>query len=761
MVHIAHILGFPRIGKNRELKKALEAYWAKQSDQSILLQTGQVIRRENWQRQKNAGLDFVTVGDFSWYDHVLDTAAMLGVIPERFKERLNSTLIDLDTIFSMARGSIVDDVSACEMTKWFNTNYHYIVPELEEKQLFYLSNLKLFEEIQEAQAFGFNVKPVIMGPLTFLWLAKCKKAGFNKLSLIENLMEIYAQIFAKLKVLKIEWVQVDEPILGLELPPAWLEAFKIVYVTLNNKVKILLTTYFTSLSQVNLISSLPTDGIHVDLTQNIQQLKELIKIVPQNKVFSAGIVDGRNIWKNNLSQSYEALLKAKEHLQERLWIGSSCSLLHVPIDLQLENKIDPEIKSWLSFAVQKIDEIVILAKALNQNQKETDAFQASDTSAASRQGSQLIHDDAVKKRINAINNNMHHRQNPFAIRSLDQHQKLKLPLFPTTTIGSFPQTQTMRHIRNQYKTQQVSEATYEEAIVTQIQQIITLQEELDLDVLVHGEVERSDMVEYFAELLQGFILTDHGWVQSYGSRYVKPPILFGDIRRPYPMTVPWIQYAKSLTAKPVKAILTGPVTMLSWSFVRDDQPPSETAMQIALALRDEVADLENCGINVIQIDEPAFREQLPLKQSEWQKYLEWAVKAFRLASSGVSDRTQIHTHMCYSEFNDIIDSIAALDADVITIETSRSQMELLTAFENFEYPNEIGPGVFDVHSPRIPGVEEMVELLTKATKVISPHRLWVNPDCGLKTRDPSEAKQALDHMVQAAKIMRAKVVKER
>ncbi|MBS0289656.1 MAG: 5-methyltetrahydropteroyltriglutamate--homocysteine S-methyltransferase [Proteobacteria bacterium] len=744
---LAHILGFPRIGKQREIKKALEAYWDKQLDLASLLAIGRQICRENWQLQHTT-LDFVTVGDFSWYDHVLDTAAMLGVVPARFATKQ----ISLDVLFQMARGNLTENVIACEMTKWFDTNYHYIVPEIEDSKQFRLSYYELFEAISQAQALGYSVKPVILGPLSFLWLSKCHPIKFDKLSLLDNLMQVYQQIFKQLKALNISWVQVDEPILGLDLPLAWLDGFKKAYGT-HHGLNILLTTYFTLFDKIALLNDLAVQGIHLDLTKNCHQLEQLTRDLPNQMILSAGVVDGRNVWKCDLSSCYGQLLKTKEKIQDRLWVASTCSLLHVPVDLTLETTMDPKVKSWLSFAVQKIEEVSALARALNDETPHP-LFQISDQCLKMREQSSLIHDPKVKARIAHIEKDMYHRKHPYPKRTKTQKEILNLPLFPTTTIGSFPQTQDLRKLRFEYKKGVILKDEYQAAIAKQIENNIAIQEALDLDVLVHGEAERNDMVEYFAKLLQGYVLSDNGWVQSYGSRLVKPPILFGDVARSSPMTISWINYAQSKTTRPVKGMLTGPITMMRWSFIRDDQDWTITVTQLALALRDEIEDLEKSGIKIIQLDEPAFREGLPLTQKDWPFYLNWAVNAFRLASCVVQDSTQIHTHMCYSEFNDIIESIAQLDADVITIETARSQRELFLALEQFDYPNEIGPGIYDVHSPRVPTIKEMVDHLTNAVKVIPSQRLWVNPDCGLKTRDWAQTKAALSNMVAAAKIMR-------
>ncbi len=757
----AHALGLPRIGKNRELKKAVEAYWAQKMDSTALLEVGKKIREENWASQKQAGIDFVTVGDFSYYDQVLDMAVTLGVVPERFGSIHTEEGVELDTYFRMARGRAPtgQDVPALEMTKWFDTNYHYIVPELSATQVFTLSSNKIFEEIKEAQALNYKVKPVIVGPLTFLWQSKTRDANVNKLSLLDSLVAVYGQMLNKFSELNIEWVQIDEPILTLDLPQEWKNAFEATYTRLKSKdTKILLATYFDKLGDnTQMACQLPVDGLHVDLVRAPDQLMTVLDHLPNYKILSAGVVNGRNIWRNHLSKTFEILQTIKDRIGDRLWVASSCSLLHSPVDLNSEVKLAADVKSWMAFSVQKLEEIAILAEALRSGPNSVQArFEESDNAQMARSQSKKIHQNDVKERLANVTSDMFVRKSAFATRVKEQHAALKLPTFPTTTIGSFPQTTQIRTIRKDYREGRLTAEEYKTAIRAEVKNAVQWQEEVGLDVLVHGEAERNDMVEYFGELLDGYAFTQFGWVQSYGSRCVKPPVIYGDVKRKQAMTVEWSQYAQSLTKKPMKGMLTGPVTMLCWSFVRDDQPRKDTAMQIALALRDELQDLEANGIQVIQLDEPAFREGLPLKQNEWPEYLEWAVNAFKLSTCGVKDSTQIHTHMCYSEFNDVIESIAAMDADVITMETSRSQMELLEAFKAFEYPNEIGPGVYDIHSPRVPSEDEMVALLEKAAKVIPAERLWVNPDCGLKTRGWEETEAALVNMVKAAKTMRQK-----
>lgn len=755
---IAHNLGFPRIGFNRELKLAVESYWKGEITLKALLIEGIRIRSNNWERQIKAGSDFLSVGDFSWYDHMLDMSVLLGVVPERFGTQLNE--IDIDTYFRMARGRAPtgEDTYACEMTKWFDTNYHYIVPEFKPNQQFKISNTKIFTEIEEAKLLGKKVKPILVGPLSYLWLGKSKTTEFNKLELLDKLREVYLQILQKIQSQGIEWVQIDEPILVLDLPKVWQDAFKETYQLLKvAKLKIMLTTYFGGLEDnTEFVCELPTAGLHIDIVRAPKQLESVVNILPTNKILSLGIVDGRNIWRNDIRKSLNLLRRVQQKLDDKLWVSSSCSLLHCPVDLKNENNLNSEIKLWLAFATQKLIEISALALGLNKGEPAI-AYELamSDAAVHSRTVSTKIHRSHVKDRLKSVTVDMVSRQHPYGIRQKAQ-KVLNLPLFPSTTIGSFPQTKEIRSERQQYKSGQLNIEKYKEKMYQHIAHDIGKQEELGIDVLVHGEAERNDMVEYFGELLEGFVFTQNGWVQSYGSRCVKPPIIFGDVSRTKPMTIDWIAYAQSLTDKPVKGMLTGPITILCWSFVRDDQSQFQTANQIALALRDEVNDLVKAGIQIIQIDEPAIREGLPLRHQYWQEYLEKAVYAFRLASCGIPDHIQIHTHMCYSEFNDIIEAIADLDADVITIETSRSDMELLKAFEGFNYPNEIGPGVYDIHSPRVPTVNEIINLMEKAAKYIPIERLWVNPDCGLKTREWPETQLALRNMVKAAAILREK-----
>lgn len=758
---LAHNLGFPRIGRDRELKKALEAYWRGEIDKAALQKVGKQLRAEHWQIQQQAGLDLLPVGDFAWYDQVLTHSLMFGVIPERHQPK--DGIVTIDTLFAMARGVTgtacgCNGAQAQEMTKWFDTNYHYLVPEFTQDQQFKLSWQQLFEEVAEAKELGYKVKPVIIGPLTYLWLGKEKQADFNKLDLLDRLLPLYGEVLQKLAELGIEWVQIDEPILSLDLPSEWKAGFERAYNLLQREPsKKLIATYFAGLEDnLGLAAALPVDGLHVDLVRAPEQFPSILDRLPTYKVLSLGVVNGRNVWRADLDKTLAILKQADERLGDRLWVAPSCSLLHSPVDLSREDKLDDEVKSWLAFAVQKCQEVAILTKAINQPEASEvqAALVASRAVQESRSSSTRIHKQAVQSRLATIMAKDSQRLSPFNKRIKLQQQRLKLPLFPTTTIGSFPQTKEIRTARSDFKQGRIDKEAYTKLMQTEIDKVIAFQEKIGLDVLVHGEPERNDMVEYFAEQLEGYLFTRFGWVQSYGSRCVKPAIIYGDISRPKLMTVDWISYAQSKTKQLMKGMLTGPVTMLMWSFPREDISRETQAKQLALAIRDEVVDLEAAGIKVIQIDEAAFREGLPLRRAAWQYYLEWAVNAFRLCSSGVRDETQIHTHMCYSEFNDVIESIAAMDADVITIETSRSQMELLDAFKAFNYPNEIGPGVYDIHSPRVPTTEEMVGLLTRAAQLIPAERLWVNPDCGLKTRAWPETETALVNMVTAAKLMR-------
>ncbi len=758
----AHILGSSRIGASRQLKTFLEAYWREEIKLEQLNEAILNIQKYNWQVQAEAGLDFINVDTFySGYDHVLDTCALFDLIPERFRQIQKQT--DINTLYCMARGQAPGglETTACEMTKWFNTNYHYIVPEFTRNQNFTLHADFYLQTIQQAQKLNYSVKPVLLGPLTLLWLGKAKGGSFDKLALLEKLLPAYQALLTQLRKNNVSWVQIDEPILGLDLSHEWQQAFLEIYKNIKwNGLQCLLTTYFSAIDEnLNVIRALPVHGLHIDLTAQ-GSLDKVLNELSKDRILSLGIINGRNIWRADLGQSLQTLNKAKEAHGDKLWIGSSCSLLHVPVDLNNEHHLDAELKNWLAFGKQKINEIALLKNILNEGQDKYQ-LQLEENQAAwlSRQHSSRIHQPAVGDRVKNLTQDMAKRQNIYPIRAERQRQVLNLPNFPTTTIGSFPQTKEIRKTRQAVLAGKMEKGAYQQAIRAHIAEIILKQEQLGLDVLVHGEAERNDMVEYFGELLSGFAFTEHGWVQSYGSRCVKPPIIFGDVSRPQPMTTEWINYAQSLTSRPVKGMLTGPVTILAWSFVRDDKPLSETALQIALAIRDEVQDLEKSGIKIIQIDEPAFRESLPLRKQDWQTYLAWAVFCFRVASSGVADETQIHTHMCYSEFNDIIQAIASLDADVITIESYRSEFELLSAFEKFSYPNEIGPGVYDIHSPRVPSCEEILDRLKKILKYIPVNQLWVNPDCGLKTRSWREVEPALTNMVRAAQLLRLHITR--
>jgi 5-methyltetrahydropteroyltriglutamate--homocysteine methyltransferase len=763
-----HNLGYPRIGSNRELKKASEQYWSGKITVDELIRIGKDIRLLNWQLQKDAGIDLIPSNDFSFYDQVLDMSLTVGAIPEQYQEViLNESNNELDLYFAMARGYQKNglDITAMEMTKWFDTNYHYIVPEFRKNQQFKLFSTKIINEFTEAKNAGITTKPVIIGAVSYLLLGKEKEAGFNRIELLNNLLPVYIDILKKLEAHGVEWVQFDEPFLALDLSVREKQTITQFYLSIKKEfptLKTIIATYFEGLKDnLQLVASLPTCILHIDLVRCPEQLDEVINSLSKNVSLSLGVVDGRNIWKNDFQQSLELINKAVTKIgSERILIAPSCSLLHSPCDLDFETKLNPEIKQGLAFAKQKIDEVVTLKQLAIPEEKQTalEKLKANQIAVESRKTSKLIHNDKVKQRVNTTTEADTKRQNVFSVRKDKQHKALNLPLFPTTTIGSFPQTTEVRTWRSKFKKGDLNEQQYDSLLKEETEKAIRWQEEIGIDVLVHGEFERNDMVEYFGEQLDGFVFTQNGWVQSYGSRCVKPPVIFGDVHRPNPMTVYWSIYAQSLTKNHVKGMLTGPVTILQWSFVRNDQPRSQTCIQIALAIRDEVSDLEKAGLKVIQIDEPAIREGLPLRKSDWQNYLEWAVRAFRISSSGVKDETQIHTHMCYSEFNDIIQNIADMDADVITIECSRSQMELLDAFAEFKYPNEIGPGVYDIHSPRVPSKTEMVNLLEKAQAVIPANQLWVNPDCGLKTRHWDETKKALIEMVSAAREVREIVI---
>lgn len=751
-----HNLGFPRIGENRQLKHKLEKYWRGKIELAELNEQAQTIRHNNLEHCHK--LDFTQVGDFSFYDQVLDTSFLLGNVPERAKAQGGTTL---DAYFRAARGRSGADSACCgvaagEMTKWFDTNYHYIVPEFTADTTFELNAKRILSQLREAQAVAQNVKPVVIGPVTYLWLGKAKDES-NRLDLLKSILPLYSQLFEELAANGIDWVQIDEPALVTELDEQWQQAFVASYQYLAARpVKLLLTTYFGQLKEnLALVKRLPIDGVHIDAVRAKDEVKLLQQVLDPGQVLSVGVIDGRNIWKTDLNATLDFIEPLAAALGEQLWLAPSCSLLHVPVDLAQENKMDPEIRSWLAFAVQKLEELSVLGLALKRGREfVAEALSENALCIESRRNSTRVHNSAVTAAVAGVEDSHRLRKNAYQQRAAIHQQKLRLPKFPTTTIGSFPQTSGIRGARKNFRVGQIDEQQYIEQMRAQIADCIKRQEALGLDVLVHGEAERNDMVEYFGEQLSGFIFSQKGWVQSYGSRCVKPPIIYGDVSRDKPMTVEWTRYAQSLTDKPVKGMLTGPVTILNWSFVRDDQPRAQTCEQIALAIRDEVQDLEKAGVDVIQIDEAALREGLPLRKSQWQHYLDWSVNAFKLCANGVRDETQIHTHMCYSQFNDIIEAIAGMDADVITIETSRSDMALLDVFDQFNYPNEIGPGVYDIHSPNIPAVDAIVELMQLAAQKIPPQRLWVNPDCGLKTRNWAEVTPALENMVKATRILR-------
>lgn len=767
-------LGFPRMGAKRELKTALEQFWKGNISKDDLLKTAADLRKRHWKLQKDKGIDVIPSNDFSLYDHVLDTAIMVGAIPAEYKANGENNDI-LKTYFAMARGRegnndcgcgnhhIDSDIKALEMTKWFDTNYHYIVPEINAKQSFKLQSEKLITEFLEAKAEGIVTRPVLLGPVTFLLLAKCREDDIEPLSLLSRLLPVYQDILAQLKSVGCPWVQMDEPTLVTELNANQKSAFDYAYKILGDVEKfprIMLTSYFGDVGDnLKTVLSLPVKGYHIDLVRGKKQLDAFVSHIRPNQTLSLGVIDGRNIWRSDLNALIDWLKPVVEKLgTERIQIATSCSLLHVPIDLDLEVNLDDELKSWLSFASQKLDELHILCQALSGNSAAVTGRLAANKAALNgRKSSKRIRNNLVQKQLENVKKDRARRASPYSTRHEKQKAILNLPLFPTTTIGSFPQSADVRKARSDYTKGIIDKTTYESFITRRIGEAIKWQEEVGLDVLVHGEFERNDMVQYFGEQLEGFAFTRHGWVQSYGSRCVRPPIIFGDVSRPRPMTVKWWQVAQSFTSKIVKGMLTGPVTILNWSFVRDDQPREDTCRQIALAIRNEVEDLEKAGAKIIQIDEAALREGLPFKEKDKAYYLEWAVECFRLTQSTVKDTTEIHTHMCYCEFNDIITAIADMDADVISIETSRSKMELLDVFKQFKYPNEIGPGVYDIHSPRVPSTEEILELLGYALQRLEAKQLWVNPDCGLKTRQWEEVKPAIANMVAAAKTLRKTV----
>ncbi|MFC3072204.1 5-methyltetrahydropteroyltriglutamate--homocysteine S-methyltransferase [Shinella pollutisoli] len=759
-------LGFPRIGRHRELKFALEAYWSGKADRASLLDAAKRLRAENWRLQREKGIDVIPSNDFSLYDQVLDTAVMVGAVPAAYG--WTGGPVDLDTYFAMARGATGagaacghahhgggHGVPALEMTKWFDTNYHYLVPELSADLTFALTENRPLEAFLEARALGIHTRPVLLGPVTFLKLGKTRD-GSDPLALLDRLLPVYARILRELSEAGADWVQVDEPALVLDLSGAERDALRRAYAGLAQAapgLRLLVATYFGRLGDnLDTALSLPVAGLHVDLVRAPDELDAVVAKAPDGLLLSLGVIDGRNVWRADLAALARRLAPAiARRGAGKLQIAPSCSLLHVPIDTALETALDDELRSWLAFATQKLEEIALLGRHAGGD---GDGLAAADGAVGARLTSVRVHDPLVQGRLAALDGAAQRRHAPFAERQAIQHRRFGLPLFPTTTIGSFPQTADVRKARAMHQRGELSYADYKAFLERETAATVRWQEAIGLDVLVHGEFERNDMVQYFGEQLSGFAFTKHAWVQSYGSRCVRPPVIYGDVSRPNPMTLEWWAYAQSLTEKPVKGMLTGPVTILNWSFVRDDLPRETACRQIALAIRDEVLDLEKAGAAMIQIDEAALREGLPLRRADWRRYLDWAVECFRICAGGVDDATQIHTHMCYSEFNDIIEAIAAMDADVISIETSRSKMELLDAFTGHGYPNEIGPGVYDIHSPRIPEAGEMHALVRLARERLEDGQLWVNPDCGLKTRRWEEVKPALVNMVEAARRLR-------
>lgn len=769
MVRAAN-LGYPRFGAKRELKRALESYWSGKTTEAELLAVGKQIRLDHWQIQQSAGIDIIPSNDFSFYDQVLDTTLMVGAIPTRYQP-LNPA--SFTAYFAMARGFQQGDldIPAMEMTKWFDTNYHYIVPEIAPSQQFHLASTKIVDEFVEAKAAGIHTRPVLLGPVSYLLLSKTvshvlpvEQIGvdvqpFAPLDELAALLPVYTEILGRLAAAGADWVQIDEPCLVLDLDAKAHAAYRTVYKQLSEiqGIQIMLATYFGALADnLDLALELPVAGLHIDLVRAPGQLDAVLAKLPAEKILSIGVVDGRNIWRTDLDAALEKVQQAVSKLgQDKVQIAPSCSLMFSPHDLELETELDAELKSWLAFARQKLDELVLLKQAVNEGlEVVAEGFAVSAAAVENRRQSPRTHNPLVRERLAKVDDAMLSRKSAYPARKARQAAHIPLPPLPTTTIGSFPQTAEVRAQRTAFNKGTINQSQYDEFLKAEIERTIHLQEDIGLDVLVHGEFERTDMVEYFGEQLTGIAFTQHGWVQSYGSRGVRPPVVYGDVARPAPMTVAWSAYAQSLTDRPMKGMLTGPVTILQWSFVRDDQPRALTCQQIALALRDEVVDLQNAGIRIIQIDEPALREGLPLRKSDQSSYLQWAVDSFRLTAAGVHDETQIHTHMCYAEFNDILDAIARMDADVISIEASRSKLELLEAFQRYDYPNDIGPGTYDIHSPRVPSESEIEALIVRASSVIKADHLWVNPDCGLKTRGWDEVIPALRHMVEAARRVR-------
>ncbi|MBB4915654.1 5-methyltetrahydropteroyltriglutamate--homocysteine S-methyltransferase [Streptosporangium saharense] len=758
---LATVYGYPRQGPDRELKKAIEGYWAGRVSAQDLLATAAGLRADNWRHLAEAGVREVPTGDFSLYDHVLDTTVMVGAIPPRHRAAAQDPVAGY---FAMARGT--QDVAPLEMTKWFDTNYHYLVPELGPDTVFAADPSKQVGELGEALALGHTARPVLVGPVTYLLLAKPAPGvdpDFEPISLLDRLLPVYAEVLAALRAAGAEWVQLDEPALVQDRDRAVLDAAAHAYRelgALTDRPKILVASYFDRLGEaLPVLAQAPVEGLGLDFTgpaaANLDDLARAGGLFGKRLV--AGVVDGRNVWINDLGRSL-ATLATLLGLADRVDVAASCSLLHVPIDLALENGLDPQVGRWLAFARQKVAEVVTLATGLSEGTEVIDGqLAANRADLASRAASALTHDPAVRARTAAVTADDARRPQPYGERAVAQRARLGLPTLPSTTIGSFPQTSELRAARADLRAGRIDQDAYDELIASEIRSVLIFQERAGIDVLVHGEPERNDMVQYFAEQLNGYLATQQGWVQSYGTRYVRPPILAGDVSRPKPMTLRWTTYAQSQTERPVKGMLTGPVTMLAWSFVRDDQPQAETARQVALALRDEVADLEAAGTAVIQVDEPALRETLPLRAADRPAYLAWATEAFRLATSGVRADTQIHTHMCYAEFGEILAAIDDLDADVISLEAARSHMQVAHELAGAGYPREVGPGVYDIHSPRVPDVEEVASLLRKGLGGIPAERLWVNPDCGLKTRGWPEVRSSLDNLVAAARVVRAEV----
>ncbi|HVC70488.1 MAG TPA: 5-methyltetrahydropteroyltriglutamate--homocysteine S-methyltransferase [Acidimicrobiales bacterium] len=748
-------LGMPRIGPRREMKRAIEAYWAGQADAAQLAEAGRLVRARNWRVQLEAGIEDIASNDFSLYDQVLDTSCLVGAVPARFG--FAGGAVDLDGYFSLARGSSAGGrpVEPLEMTKWFDTNYHYLVPELGPETTFDLCSSKPVDEFREALGLGIVTRPVLVGPVSFLLLGKATVPGFRPLELLPRLLAVYAELLDRLAAAGASWVQIDEPCLATDLDDQARRALVVAYdgLTSGPSPNILLASYFGGLADnLELATSLAVAGLHVDLVRDPGQLPELLERLRPGAVLSAGVVDGRNVWRNHLRRTLELLGPAHERLADRLWLAPSCSLQHVPHDLAAETELPVELRGWLAFARQKLDEVVALSRALADGPAAAaEAFEASDRAVESRRRAEQIRRPAVRRRLDALSPADAVRSTARRERRAVQQEALPLPALPTTTIGSFPQTAEIRAARARHGSGELADEDYRRFCESEIEQVIRLQERLGLDVLVHGEPERNDMVQYFAERLDGFACSRDGWVQSYGTRYVRPPILYGDVSRPEPITVSWSRYAQSLTPRPVKGMLTGPVTILQWSFVRDDQGRAETCRQIALAVRDEVLDLEAAGIRIIQVDEPALREGLPLRGADRPGYLAWATACFRLATAAVAESTQIHTHMCYAEFGDIMDAVVALDVDVISIEAARSKMDIVEDLAAVDCGAEVGLGVYDIHSPTVPEVDEITHLIGRALTVLPADRLWVNPDCGLKTRGHDEVRASLANMVAAAR----------